>query len=350
MHRHHTVINTCLLATITVLSTGRTQATERAANIGDTPATAQQDKSATAQHRNATVQYQEWKDLQRNRIIPVKLYLPDTTRKESHPVVIFSHGLGGSREAAAYLGEYLASKGYVCVHIQHPGSDTEIVRAAMRAGQGQFRSALATAANGENLLLRVSDVKFVIDELERLNKGDSALRDRLDVSKIAVAGHSFGAGTALAICGQNYGAGGNARLLEDSRVKVGIYLSAPVNLRGRSLQEVYGQVKVPGLLMTGTNDASPIGDTTAADRRIPFDGISAPHQYLVNFIGGDHSIFGGRSFRDERPSDEGFHDSICKVAGAFLDAYLCNDQAARTWLDRGDAKACLGKTAVFEGK
>ena len=40
------------------------------------------------------------------------------------PVVIFSHGLGGSREGYGFLGQRWAEHGYVSIHPDHPGSDT----------------------------------------------------------------------------------------------------------------------------------------------------------------------------------------------------------------------------------
>lgn len=345
----------CALAALTVMSSG---ASVRAnARAGETVSEA------------VATDFQDWNDAKRNRTVPVKLYVPTAKQNGPSPVLIFSHGLGGSREAAQYLGEYLAAKGYICVHIQHPGSDTEVARNAIMSdkgalkgglrgirsglGKSQFsgvRAELSKAANGQNLILRVQDVSFVIDELERRNKTDPLLAGRLDLSKIAVAGHSFGAGTALAICGQNYGTAAHPKTATDPRVKAGIYLSAPVNLHGRTLSEVYSTVKVPGIVMTGTEDNSPIGNTSAADRRIPFDGISAPHQYLVNFTGGDHAIFGGRSFRAKKSGDEGFHQQINQMVGAFLDAYLRSDKDAKAWLDGNGAKDYFAKSATFERK
>ena len=64
---------------------------------------------------------ENWTDPARERTLPVKLYLP--TGAPAGPVVIFSHGLGGSRESAAYLGNHWASHGIVGVFIQHPGAD-----------------------------------------------------------------------------------------------------------------------------------------------------------------------------------------------------------------------------------
>jgi predicted dienelactone hydrolase len=63
-------------------------------------------------------------DVSRDRKVPVKVYLPAT--KLPQAVVIFSHGLGGSRENSAYLGEHWAAHGYVAVFVQHAGSDEAV--------------------------------------------------------------------------------------------------------------------------------------------------------------------------------------------------------------------------------
>ena len=44
------------------------------------------------------------RDAARQRDIPIRVFLPASTA--AAPVVLFSHGLGGSRENAGYLGEH----------------------------------------------------------------------------------------------------------------------------------------------------------------------------------------------------------------------------------------------------
>ena len=44
------------------------------------------------------------KDSKREREIPIRVYLPPGG--ESSPVVLFSHGLGGSREGSPFLGKH----------------------------------------------------------------------------------------------------------------------------------------------------------------------------------------------------------------------------------------------------
>lgn len=64
----------------------------------------------------------EWRDDKRNRVVPVKIYAPQVGGGP-FPVIIFSHGLGGSREGYEYIGRCWAAHGYVVVHLQHEGSD-----------------------------------------------------------------------------------------------------------------------------------------------------------------------------------------------------------------------------------
>ena len=59
-------------------------------------------------------------DAKRSRDIPIRVYLP--AGSEPAPVVLFSHGLGGSRAGCAYLGEHRAAHRYVAEVLQHPGS------------------------------------------------------------------------------------------------------------------------------------------------------------------------------------------------------------------------------------
>src|SRR6185369_15465404 len=65
-------------------------------------------------------------DAGRDRDIPLRVYLP--TNSVPAPVILFSHGLGGSRAGSVFLGEHWAARGYVAVFVQHPGSDDSVWR------------------------------------------------------------------------------------------------------------------------------------------------------------------------------------------------------------------------------
>jgi hypothetical protein len=164
---------------------------------------------------------------------------------------------------------------------------------------------------------------------------------------VGVAGHSFGAYTTLASAGAAYSAlaaGGG-----DARIKAAIPMSAPVPKNKARLDEAYAGVKIPCLHMTGTEDNSPIGDTKAFERRLPFDHCRNSDQFLITFTGGDHMIFGGRERLLGGAKDAEFQRLICQSSLAFWDAYLRSEAAAKEWLST-KYKDALGKEGVFEVK
>src|SRR5262245_17123816 len=148
----------------------------------------------------------EWHDDPRDRDVPVKIYLPKDVEKPA-PVIIFSHGLGGSRNGYAYLGQQWASRGYVSVHLQHIGSDDSIFRGGEGAGGLQ-----KAAPNPMNSINRPKDVSSALNRLEQANKDDGPLKGRLDLAHVGMAGHSFGAFTTMAVIGQRFSTVSNAQL------------------------------------------------------------------------------------------------------------------------------------------
>ena len=61
-----------------------------------------------------------------NRPVKIKLYYPANYTLGKLPVVFWSHGLGGSVEGASFLSRFLASQGFIIVHVQHLGSDSSL--------------------------------------------------------------------------------------------------------------------------------------------------------------------------------------------------------------------------------
>ena len=109
----------------------------------------------------------EWQDKSRDRVVPVKLYFPKTG-SGPFPVIVFSHGLGGSRDNNPYLGNHWAGCGYVSVHMQHIGSDDSVWKG--KPLTDRTKALQGSAANLANILNRPLDGKFVIDELEKLQR------------------------------------------------------------------------------------------------------------------------------------------------------------------------------------
>lgn len=295
----------------------------------------------------------DWRDARRNRTVPVKIYYPKGEGR--FPVVLFSHGLGGSREGYGYLGSYWAGRGYVAVHLQHIGSDETMLRDVSRDNPGGNADRLRSGAAQRGITLqtvrdRPLDVSFAIDELQRLDKDKKwPLQGKLDFTRIGLGGHSFGANTTLLISGMRLG--GGAIDFRDPRVKCAVVLSAPPP-QGRDLDAIYGSIKIPLWHMTGTLDTSPIDPkgSRAIDRRIPYDRIKGTDGYLTTFTGGDHMVFSGRERNTgPLPTDARNHELIQQSTLAFWDAYLKGDTKALGWL-RGEYGKELGKSGVFEFK
>ena len=271
----------------------------------------------------------DWHDAARNRDVPVKIYFPSTA-DGPFPVIVFSHGLGGTREGYEYLGRQWAANGYVSVHVQHIGSDDSAWR-----GQSRPMSSMKQAANFQNSLDRPKDVSFVVDQLVKLNKDDPKLKGKLDLTDLAMAGHSFGAQTSMLIAGQQLGGAflaSRVGKLSDDRFKAVLAMSESVPVNRAKLDEIYSPVHIPTFYMTGTEDDSPIGDTKAIDRPLPFQHTNAHPTYLLVLQGGDHMVFSGR-LGQSRPHDAEHQKLIRELSTAFFDAYLKHDSAAKKWLD-----------------
>lgn len=283
-------------------------------------------------------------DSTRDRVVPVKVYLPAS--KSPEPVVVFSHGLGGSRENGVYLGEHWAAAGYVAVFVQHPGSDESVWKNAER---GERFAAMKGAASLQSTLDRYADIPFVLDQLELWN-ADAAhpLKGRLDPEHIGMCGHSFGAVTTQGMMGQRFLAN---RTFGDPRLDA-FFPMSPSASRGLSSEKAFGHIAAPVLCMTGTEDTSVITpDVTAASRREVYASLPAGDKYQLVFEGGRHSAFSDTALFNEKRFEH-HHGAIQKISTRFWDAYLKGDAEAKAWLrserPRSDGK--LLEKDVWEWK
>ena len=191
------------------------------------------DAAFHASHLDLTVH-----DAARNRDIPVRVYLP--ARSGPEPVILFSHGLGGSRTGSAFLGEHWAARGYVAVFLQHPGSDDSVWKDEPAT---QRMQAMNQAVTLNNFLLRVQDVHAVLNRLEIWNEDKThPLAGRLDLKKVGMSGHSFGAVTTETVSGQMLPMGGQR--FTDPRIKAAVVFS-PSAPRAGSAAKAFGAVKIP---------------------------------------------------------------------------------------------------------
>ena len=266
-------------------------------------------------------------DAARERDIPLRVYL--LTNTAPGPVILFSHGLGGSRTGSAFLGEHWAARGYVAVFLQHPGSDDSVWKDEPRQ---QRMRAMNQAASLDNFRLRVQDVPAVLNQLEIWNTDKTnGLAGRLDLKKVGMSGHSFGAVTSEAVSGETLPVGGQQ--FTDPRIRAAIAFS-PSSPKTGSTAKAFGSVKIPWMLMTGTKDVAPIGDTDVASRLAVYPALHGAPKYEVVLHNAEHSVFTDRALPGDRePRNPNHHRVILALSTAFWDAYLRSDARALAWLN-----------------
>ena len=123
----------------------------------------------------------------------------------AHPVVVFNHGYTGTFTDYTFLVEDLASRGYVVASVDHTYEATAVELPHGRLVKSVFGSHLtdSTWRRDEQsmsfaLAVRLKDLRFVADDLKRLNgEVNGPFAGKLDLSRLAVAGHSLGGLAAL---------------------------------------------------------------------------------------------------------------------------------------------------------
>ncbi len=232
----------------------------------------------------------DWLDTARDRPVPARLYWPQASGGPV-PLVVFSHGIGGSRRGYSYLGRHWASHGYASLHVQHVGSDSALWSGNPLA----VVSRLQAAAQEREAIARVKDVRFALDraiELSRIQLGAE-----IDARRIVAAGHSYGANTSLLAVGARVLRGDAWLEFRDPRFTAAVVISAPPFYGERDLAAVLGHVAVPTLHVTATEDVIQIPGyrSGATDRVAVFDAVADRRKLLVVYEGGSHSIFTDRA-------------------------------------------------------
>ena len=188
----------------------------------------------------------------------------------THPVVVFSHGFTGTFTDYTFLFEDLASRGYIVASVDHTYEATAVEFPDGRLEKSVFGSHLTNYVRSDAQALtfavsvRLDDLNLVLNELERLNaEPDSPFRAKLDLSRIALAGHSLGGLTTI------------LGVENEPRFKVGIILDGvlPDHLASPS--------KTPILSVTAGRER-----WNEADCRL-WSAVQGPRM-AVNLKGADH--------------------------------------------------------------
>jgi predicted dienelactone hydrolase len=290
------------------------------------------------------------------RTLPLRLRVPaPCTGSTPRPVILFSHGLGGSKAGGARWGEHWASHGFVVVHLQHPGSDESL----WRTGAGTFDPArLRLGMTPEQAILRARDVVAVLDWLAGLQARDPRLAC-LDLARVGMSGHSFGAQTTQVVAGQGrliWPAAANqpasappAEPLREPRIRAAIAFSPAI--RGAD-EDSLAAVTLPFMVITGAlDDGGALTGVTPAMRRAVYEKLPPGNAWLLWFAEGDHMVFNGGAPRVARQAaDTHVLRMTAGLSLAFWRAMLQNDAQAAVWLSGDGPRAFLSSGDAFESR
>jgi len=201
---------------------------------------------------------------------PLALAGPPVSKRERFPLVIFSHGNGGTRFQSYFLTEVLASHGFVVVAPDHTGNTL----LELLAGPSPIPLL-------EMAVLRIEDVKFLITTmLARNASAGDAFAGTLDPTRVGVTGHSFGGFTSLGVK-----AGFLGRVAPDPRVRA----IAPLAPASSVFSDAaLASITVPTLVVGGTLD-----ETTeiAPESTRPFELVGSRSAYRAWIEDAGHFSF-----------------------------------------------------------
>lgn len=283
------------------------------------------------------------------RRVPYKVYFPTTGGP--FPVIVFSHGFGGTKDVFAPVGKHWASHGYIVVHPTHAdGLGRE--QAAQPAGDERRparnrRDGLIAGLNDPaRIAERVADIVLIIDSLAELPKAVPALATRVDAKRIGVGGHSFGAYTAMLIGGVTADLDGEQRKsLRDERVSCILTVSPQGAGQQGLTPKSWAGLTIPMMTITGTRDSG-VGGQSPEWRKEPYEFSPPGHKYLVVIEGANHFSFGGRL----GGRSSGITDAVNALSTHFWDAYLKDSKLSREYLHSDRPAQESGGSLAFKRK
>lgn len=256
------------------------------------------------------------------------------------PLLIFSHGAGGAKDAFPDLSAHWASRAYIVAHPTHSDS------ISLRREKGEDLSRLRE--NPRNLVMdvdgpdRLADTSFIIDSIpaisDAVNKDVAdASRLTIDAARIGMAGHSAGAYTTQVAFGAKVRGPrwGSLRLKShaDPRIKAAILISGQGTTNRSLTKDSWSDITGPMMVYAGSLDVSRISDETPESRREPFDYAKPGDKYLVYIDGATHGSYQGKGLatmlRESPTTDiDIITAAVSSGTTAFFDRYLkANDEA-----------------------
>jgi predicted dienelactone hydrolase len=268
----------------------------------------------------------DWVDTVRGRRVPARLYWPADVSSGRVPLIVFSHGIGGSRNGYTYLAKRWVAQGVASLHVQHTGSDS----ALWFGSPFGIVSRLQAAAHESEAAARVGDLRFALDRI--LSRGEGPYAKLIDRQRIVAAGHSYGANTTLLAVGARVVRDGRWLDFRDRRYSAAIVVSAPPFYGESDLSGVLASIAVPTLHVTSTDDIIRIPGfySPASDRIAIFNAMPGPRKRLAVFQGGSHSMFTDRALTGGPTLNPKVKDATADLTLSFLDYAFGGDASSLT--------------------
>ena len=226
--------------------------------------------------------------------------------------VLFSHGWGGSPAGCLRIIQPLVASGWHVLAPLHTDSNIH-----------PDKERYSFADSWPN---RINDMRALSEHIG-------------DLLYLAV-GHSYGALTALVLCGaQTKVPESLAAPLRDPKAKAAIAFSPPLSLTGFIDVEGWSKLATPALIQTGTMDNPSfegVSDETWEDRLVAYEAPPAGHdRYALVLEGVDHNFGGaiGSALRQPDVLQDRQMDVAMEIAVLFAQAHFLDKADARIRLD-----------------
>lgn len=279
-------------------------------------------------------------DARRNKDLPVHVFYPNAAG--TFPVIVFSHGAGGSGECCVELPRHWAGYGYVVLAPTHADS-VKLRREhgeTISISQGMLKAVAGIVKDPDVLPNRARDISFLLDSLDGIARRERQLDGKLDLTRIGMSGHSLGSITAQLIGGATFASrGGIVQNFADGRVLAIEILSGGGRLPIGQNEHSWDNVRVPSLALTGSRDPGSViaGPGFGAGRKQVYDFLPSGDKYNVYLEGANHMSFIGQGRLMQKPLSAGPDQTAIfnyeqMATLAFWDAYLKGDKNGRDWL------------------
>lgn len=218
------------------------------------------------------------------------------------PIIVFSHGFGWSLDGYAPLADFWAAHGFVVIQPTHLDSRR------LNLPPEDPRTPLIWR-------FRVEDMKRILDQLDLIEASVPGLSGRLDRSRIAAAGHSFGGQTVGMLLGARVldANGEPGENMSDPRIKAGVLL-ATTGKGGADLTPFaaehfpfmnpsFAEMTTPTLVVAGDHDQSQLS-TRGPDWFTDPYFLSPGSKSLLTLFGAEHSLGGIPGYEVKETTDE----------------------------------------------